>query len=83
MLDMIKIERRGGSLNRCISPQKVNNTQLWSGSNYIGEVGPFLSGGDILQAWRHQRDLIPVDCLDGIGHLYPFCFFVAPILSCP
>ena len=54
-----------GSLNRWISPYKVNNKQLRGGYVYIGEVGPFLIGGDIgahlgvvelVELYPHARD---------------------------
>ena len=36
-----------GSLNRCVCPQQLRNMQLQGGSVCIGDVGPFLIGGDI------------------------------------
>ncbi|MDI7262178.1 MAG: hypothetical protein QME90_19965, partial [Thermodesulfobacteriota bacterium] len=39
------IKHWGGSLNRCLSPKKLKNMQLQSGSIYIAKVGPFLIGG--------------------------------------
>ncbi|MGD0883942.1 MAG: hypothetical protein ABSA46_03540, partial [Thermodesulfovibrionales bacterium] len=39
------IRRQVGSINRCVSLQEVNNTQLHGGSNYSGKVGPILIGG--------------------------------------
>src|SRR3990170_7568352 len=37
-----------GSLNRCVCPQQLRNMQLQGGSVCIGDVGPFLIGGDTL-----------------------------------
>jgi hypothetical protein len=36
-------------------PQQVKNRQLHGGSNYIGEVGPVLIGGDTLRHYAEFR----------------------------
>ena len=50
-------QQKSGSLNRWLSPYKVNNKQLRGGSVYISEVGPFLTGGDTIAT-------------DSSGHVY-------------
>ena len=43
-----------------MSPYKVNNKQLRGGSVYIGEVGPFLTGGDTSRAALGLTNQLPI-----------------------